>query len=303
MFIALMQQLALGLQPKESPMTDATETPADVPPVEVEAVPTPSVPAKPASGFAGKAIFTLAVAAVFWGVGAALGTGWGLWDWHSGFSGVDYSFLLALAVVVLGLLIGWIARRRGSSGPKLLRWLGIGIALVYAGWVTGWYYQARSVPAIHDISTDLADPPQFRMIELRKDNLDNVPGADREDMRALGPQQRWETLHRASYADIRTVRIDKPVAEVMTSAERIARSRGWDIAGVDPNEGRLEATDTVSLFRFKEDIVLRVRPTEDGSGSLVDMRSVSRVGDSDRGSNAKRIREFLADLTGTVSGG
>jgi uncharacterized protein (DUF1499 family) len=122
-------------------------------------------------------------------------------------------------------------------------------------------------------------------------------------MKGYTPQQRWETLHREGYSDIRTVRINRPVADVIAKAERLAKARGWDLAIVDPTEGRVEATDTSALFRFRDDIVLRVRPTEDGTGSVVDMRSVSRVGVSDLGVNAKRVRAFLADLSGTVSAG
>ncbi|MGL5839140.1 MAG: DUF1499 domain-containing protein, partial [Sphingorhabdus sp.] len=57
------------------------------------------------------------------------------------------------------------------------------------------------------------------------------------------------------------------------------------------------------FFRFKDDVVVRVRPTEDAKGSIVDMRSISRVGVSDLGMNAKRVRAFLADLTGTNPAG
>ena len=81
----------------------------------------------------------------------------------------------------------------------------------------------------------------------------------------------------------------------------LAKERGWTVAADMPAEGRLVATATTALFRFKDDIVLRVRPTEDGRGSIVDMRSVSRVGQSDIGVNAKRVRKFLADLSGTVT--
>ena len=68
-----------------------------------------------------------------------------------------------------------------------------------------------------------------------------------------------------------------------------------------PEEGRFEATETSAFFQFKDDVVLRVRPSETGERSIVDMRSVSRVGISDLGMNAKRVRAFLADLTGTVT--
>jgi uncharacterized protein (DUF1499 family) len=78
-------------------------------------------------------------------------------------------------------------------------------------------------------------------------------------------------------------------------AAALARERGWDLALVDEAAGIVEATATSRFFRFKDDVVLRVRPAP-GGGSLVDMRSISRVGVSDVGVNAKRVRAFLADL-------
>jgi uncharacterized protein (DUF1499 family) len=122
-------------------------------------------------------------------------------------------------------------------------------------------------------------------------------------MKGMTPQQRWEVIHRDEYGDIRTVRINQSVADVITKAERLAKVRGWEVAVADPIQGRLEATATTRFFGFKDDVVLRVKPTENGSGSVVDMRSVSRVGVSDLGVNAKRVRAFLADLSGTVTGG
>lgn len=282
------------------------EQTSETPPENVEATPVEDAPSPvttaKSSGWTGKLILLLSVAAVIWGFGSAVGTGWGFWTWQSGFAGVAYAFYLAIAVIALGLLFGWLTRKSGGGG-KWLRWLGVLIAIFYAGWYVGWKYKERSVPAIHDVSTDLADPPQFQTLELRADNIDNIPATDDAATTGLSPQQRWETIHRKSYADIRTVRIPQPVAEVIGKAERIAKTRGWDIAIADPTSGRMEATDTVTLFGFKEDVVLRIRATEDGTGSVVDMRSVSRVGDGDRGSNARRIREFLADLSGTVSAG
>ena len=83
--------------------------------------------------------------------------------------------------------------------------------------------------------------------------------------------------------------------------QRLAEARGWDILSALPEEGRFEATATRTLFGFEDDVVLRVKPTETGEGSIVDMRSVSRVGVSDLGANAERVRSFLADLSGTVT--
>jgi uncharacterized protein (DUF1499 family) len=87
------------------------------------------------------------------------------------------------------------------------------------------------------------------------------------------------------------------VAETTDRAASLARSRGWEIAKVDRSAGIVEATATSRFFRFKDDVVVRIRPDRERPGnSLVDMRSISRVGGSDVGMNAKRIRAFLADL-------
>jgi Protein of unknown function (DUF1499) len=261
-----------------------------------------TTPAKPSS-WAGKLVLALALIAAFIGLAGPVGAGWGLWDWQSGLGSLRYSFFLAIFALLLGLFVGWLNKKRGINATKSFRIMGMIVALGYAGWMLSWVYTARSVPAIHDVSTDLADPPQFRMLALRTDNLDDVPGADDPEMKGLNPQQRWESLHRNAYGDVRTVRINESVVDVVAKAERLAKARDWDVAIADPIEGRIEATATTALFRFKDDVVLRVRPSEDGKGSVVDMRSVSRVGVSDLGVNAKRVRAFLADLSGTVTAG
>jgi uncharacterized protein (DUF1499 family) len=73
-----------------------------------------------------------------------------------------------------------------------------------------------------------------------------------------------------------------------------AREMGWDIVDAKPAEGRIEATDTTFWFGFKDDVVIRISPTSEGS--RIDVRSVSRVGRSDIGTNAKRIRAYLEKL-------
>lgn len=261
---------------------------------------------KPANGKTAKAkkrdwkswiVFVGGVGAILWGFFAAVGSGLGLWDWTSGISGVIYSSILAAVTLVIALLFFWLNRRRGSHGNRPLHWLGVLAALLYLGWMGSLFLKAAGVPAIHDVSTDLADPPAFVALSLREDNWDAIPGEDDEEMSGLNPQQRWRKLHGDAYGDIRSVRVDRPVKQVMEKAERLVEDRDWEIAALRVAEGRLEATETSSLFGYKDDIVLRVRPTQDGKGSIVDMRSVSRVGQSDLGVNAKRIRDFLADMS------
>ncbi len=248
-------------------------------------------------------IFIGGAGSILWGLFGALGSGWGLWDWTSGFAGLLYSAILAGVTLLVAALIWWLHRRKGQHGNRPLHWFGVILALAYVGFLGMQGLKARSVPAIHDISTDLADPPAFKTLPLREDNWDQIPGEDDEDMRGLNPQQRWRRIHQDTYGDIRSVRVDQPVRQVMEKAQRLAEDRGWDIAAYREAEGRMEATATTALFGFKDDVVLRVRPTQDDKGSIVDMRSVSRVGVSDLGTNAERVTDFLADLSGTVTAG
>jgi len=277
-----------------------------IPAETVESVTMPNPPPSPVAAkkpldIQGTVILIAGIGAFIWGLISALGTGWGFWEYTSGLKGVTWAFFLALGAILLGALFGWRARKSITPPPRKRRWAGMLAGLIYAGWVGTFLMAALTVPAIHDISTDLADPPAFRTLSLRADNLDAIPGMDDEKMKGMTPQQRWVVIHQKKYGDIRSVRINEPVPSVIAKAERLAEARGWDIAVSLPEEGRLEATETSALFRFKDDIVLRVKPTDTGEGSIVDMRSVSRVGVSDLGVNAKRVRSFLADLSGTVT--
>jgi uncharacterized protein (DUF1499 family) len=64
---------------------------------------------------------------------------------------------------------------------------------------------------------------------------------------------------------------------------------------VSAESWRIEATDTTTFFGFKDDIVVRLTPI--AGRTVVDVRSVSRIGRSDVGTNARRIREYLAALS------
>ncbi|MFN3749090.1 MAG: DUF1499 domain-containing protein [Sphingorhabdus sp.] len=298
--------MQIGDQPNtsnEAASQPSTEAQAAAPVNESQ----PSAVAPPmatrASNKSGKTIFGLGLGSILIALAGALGSGWGLWDFRFGFQLLMIAFGAALLALLGGFVVGWWAKRKGRVAARPLRWAGMALGGALALWLLSFAYTARSVPAIHDISTDLADPPQFRMLAVRADNLDQIPGEDDPEMKGMNPLQRWAAIHGKAYGDIRSVRIAMPVAEVIAKAERLAKVRGWEIAVSDPIEGRLEATETTRFFRFKDDVVIRVRPTEDGTGSIVDMRSISRVGISDLGVNAKRVRSFIADLAGTNPAG
>ena len=210
---------------------------------------------------------------------AAVGVWLGLWTFRTGFTVLRYGAWVGVAALVLSALSLIVGPRRGRALVALL----IAAVAVWMPW--SWQEQARSVPPIHDITTNPDDPPAFvAVVPLRVDAPNPVayPGGD------------TAALQRQAYPDIQTRRLAVPASEAFAAAERAARDLGWTIVAAVPAEGRLEASDTTFWFRFTDDIVVRVRP--EGSGSLVDVRSKSRVGRSDVGTNAARIRRFLARL-------
>lgn len=186
------------------------------------------------------------------------------------------------AVVALAAwgLLAWSDAPRGRRAAALALVLGLAAAAP----PLALFAQAKGLPPIHDITTDTDDPPTFAaVLPLRqgaRNTVDVVP----------------ETLaqQRRAYPDVAPLQMNLPPAEAFARAERTARAMGWQIVAVAPEAMRIEATDTTLFFGFKDDIVIRVRGR--GNGSVVDMRSVSRVGTSDVGVNARRIRAFLARL-------
>ncbi|HEX8124862.1 MAG TPA: DUF1499 domain-containing protein [Allosphingosinicella sp.] len=222
---------------------------------------------------------------------AAAGSASGMWGFGTGLKALRYLFFAAAAGALLGLI--GLVLARGRAKPMLANLLALVVALGFLLYLGNLVRTAKSVPAIHDVATDLDDLPRFTRLGIRADNLENIPDEGKPELKALSPEARWKALHRAHYGDIRTLRLAEPPEAILKRAAALAGERGWDVALVDT--GKVEATATSTFFRFKDDVVIRVRPAP-GGGSLVDMRSISRVGGSDVGMNAKRIRAFLADL-------
>jgi uncharacterized protein (DUF1499 family) len=185
---------------------------------------------------------------------------------------------MAMLALVLALLAGARVGIAVAAGV-------LGLNALVAGPPLYVYWRVNTLPHIHDLSTDTGDPPSFvAVVPLRaaaRYPLDYKP--------ETAAQQRL------GYPDIATLRLDTALAEALGRAERAARSMGWEIVSVWPTELRIEATDTTLLFGFEDDVAVRIRPQ--ARAGMVDVRSVSRVGGSDFGTNAKRIRSFLRQLT------
>jgi uncharacterized protein (DUF1499 family) len=189
-------------------------------------------------------------------------------------------------VSLLGLGIAFGGQPAGRGRALLLGATGLVIGLVVAWVPWTWKQRADSVPPIHDITTDLADPPAFEAIlPLRAE----APNPSEYGGDSIAAQQR------EAYPDLAPLTLDLPLDAVFRRALEAARDMGWEIVDSDPARGRIEATATTPWFGFKDDVVIRVRP--EGGGSRVDVRSVSRVGRSDVGTNARRIEDYLQELS------
>lgn len=205
----------------------------------------------------------------------------GVWDFRTGFGMLKWAAYLGIAALVLAFAALAVTRpRRLALGP-------VAAAIVLAGVAVGvpraFRRAAQRVPPIHDITTDTADPPAFvAVLPLRA----KAPNGSAYGGDSVAAQQR------AAYPDVVPLRVAAPPAVAFARAAAAARAMGWDIVATDPAAGRVEATATTRWFGFKDDVVVRVRP--DGPGSRVDVRSASRVGKSDVGANAARIRAYLA---------
>lgn len=194
--------------------------------------------------------------------------------------------LLALVLGVAGLFATRPATGRHGRGQALFATLVGALVLGVIGVAAG---PGATLPPINDITTDLEDPPRFEAAAELPANRDTDMSHPGE---AMAAQQR------AGYPDLGPIRVARPPSEVFAEAVRAMEGFGWKVHHADPEAGRIEATDTSAVFRFVDDIVVRVRAAEPGAPvTRVDVRSRSRVGKGDLGANAARIRR-LADALG-----
>lgn len=198
------------------------------------------------------------------------------------FAGALMVAIGAFTIAVVSLIV---PRLRGDKAKSF----GIAVALSTIVMIPPAIFvqKARGVPAIHDISTDTTHPPVFvDVIPLRQAggaaNPPEYPGA------TVASEQK------KAYPDLAPADFNFPPEEIFREALAAARAMGWEIVAERPAEGRIEATATTAWFGFKDDIVIRITPLD--AGTRVDVRSKSRVGRSDVGANAARIRDYLGKL-------
>ena len=211
-----------------------------------------------------RAAWFLTIAAMIALAVSGPGTRMGWWHFRTGLLLFAASGLIAVLAAIVSL-VAWI-RHRASHQPRFSSIIATLLSVAVAAFVGSTVVSARGKPAIHDISTDLGEVPE------------------------TAAQQR------AAYGDIQPIEIAMPPQEAFRRVQKAAGDLGWKITSSRPEEGVLQASDTTAFFGFTDDVIVRVRAA--GGGSRVDVRSTSRVGKSDVGQNAKRIRSFREKLRG-----
>lgn len=213
---------------------------------------------------------------------------WNIWELGTGFTLLRYSAYAAIGLTIISAGSYWFLK---ESGFRAKAYVVIVFLLMGSATAVGLYWQneARSVPPIHDITTDLQNPPEFvAMVRLREDSPNPPEYAGEETAEA----------QREAYPHIQPLMISADVDEVMDEAIVLLVEREWELVAINRADRRIEATEKLAWFGFKDDVVLRFTETE--NGTRVDMRSKSRLGRSDVGVNAKRIDKFLKDLENSI---
>lgn len=179
--------------------------------------------------------------------------------WNDGYRGI--------AQAVTGLLIGLVV----VAGPAAM------MAFAYR------------LPAIHDVTTDLADPPSIVAGAAARPPGANPPAYP-------GPET--AALQRAGYPDLKPLAKEWTPDQAYQAAREAIDKRRWRVLDQVPpkpgRDGRIEAVVRTLVFGFRDDVVVRIRATADGS--RIDVRSASRIGLHDIGTNARRIKSLLADI-------
>ena len=207
---------------------------------------------------------------------------YGVVDLGTAFMGFKFGVFAGIAALILLVLQILFKRKTVTLGSTIMALLLSTIAIAIP---LSMLNKGKSVPPIHDISTDLVNPPEFVAIApLRADAPNPVEYAGVEAA----------TQQRAAYPELQTLNYTQSKSELVEATKQVIDHLGWQLVNIDADQGIIEATDRTMWFGFKDDVIVRI--TDNGSKRLVDIRSKSRVGGSDLGKNAERIHGFIEEL-------
>lgn len=209
----------------------------------------------------------------------ALGVKFQLWHFRAAFAMLGGVAVTGAILFLLNGLAFLGAQKLNLGRAKAASLLSIMVLIIPLGFLGLNAVKAKQVPFIHDISTDGVNPPMFRHAGTIRGEVEN----------SLEYDPATYTLQASGYPDIKSSTFKGGVEQWSALTVEGIKAQGWSVTFND-GHGHIEATDQSFWFGFVDDIVIRLTATD---GAVVfDMRSVSRVGKSDLGKNAERIRQL-----------
>ena len=199
---------------------------------------------------------------------------------------IGFGLSVIFAVLTIGTLFVSVLRKQPFG--LFTMFVAFVICFCLAGYAAILYNKASTNPVIYNVSTDLVDPPKFSqaILDLRGESSNPVELDDRH-----------KELLKGAYDDVRSLVLNLNKSRVYTTALELVKERGWEIVSQDEQAGTIEAIATTFWFGYKDDVIVRVRGDAEENSTTVDLHSVSRIGQTDLGKNAERIRNFLDDLS------
>lgn len=205
-----------------------------------------------------------------------------------------HGFLMIKATVLISVslcfisFISCIVLSRTSSPKRNFYLICFLVSLFYSTVWLSFHYQRSQLPKLNDITTNTEYPLMYlRVAELRHDNEHDIYYP-----RDFASQQQQH------YPEITSLYFQMSQEVVFKEVLKLVDKKGWEVVSLYPSEGVVEAVVTTPVFAFVDDVVIRVKPTQ--MGTKVDMRSSSRIGRGDYGTNAIRVKKFLKKLTEKV---
>ena len=199
--------------------------------------------------------------------------------------------VLSIVCALVAAAIIWQTGRPGTARVLFAVCLSLALLsapLLYIVWV-------RDYPLLNDVTTDFDNPPAFTAVARLRGPGDNSTVYDRA---RLADEQA------SAYPDIKPMRIERSSEEayalVVDAVKRLKMEIVRDEAP-DPEAGtpgEIEAVDRTLIMGFYEDIAVRV--SGDRESARVDIRSASRFGSADMGSNAEGVRELMKEIQARV---
>ena len=241
----------------------------------------------------------------------AMGTKYGLFNWATGFALLTLTVgpilcALVLLVGIIGIaLAGLVKPRRGWRLGLLSMFIPCAALLMVAEPMLA----SRRAPPLHDVSTDLIEPPRFsasvaaeRALSSGSNSLDldhaRTPG---DPVYGAAAGRLSIEVQQVAFPDIQPIPVGVPKSRALAAAQGAAQELGWTIDRVDTSGGTIEARAKSFWYGFIDDIVIRVTPV--GAGAVIDVRSSSRAGPIDLGANAERIRAFTKQIAKELARG